>query len=88
MCVCIRGFWGTPPRALVHCHGGMGTNFLGWGPNVTGLALGSIFFGVYFGSSYLTKQWIMRNSDEPPQPAKYFRDMKVVKNVESREPGQ
>ncbi len=55
----------------------MGKNALGLGPNVTGLLLGGIFFGVYFGASFLTRRRIMENSDDP-QPAKFFRDIKVV----------
>ena len=51
-------------------------NVLGLGPNVTGLLLGGLFFGVYFGSSYLTRRRIMQISDDP-QPAKYFRDLTV-----------
>ena len=64
---------------------GMCRNALGLGPNVTGLILGGIFFGVYFGSSFLTKRWIMANSEGELERAKYFREMKIVKNApESR----
>ena len=56
-----------------------GKNALGLGPNATGLALGVLIFGVYFGSSHLAKVWIMQNVDEP-SPPKYFRDVRVVSN--------
>lgn len=58
---------------------GMGKckNFLGWGPNVTGAVLGGIFFGVYFGSGFLTRRYIMTTTDDP-QPPKYFRDIRIV----------
>ena len=52
-----------------------GKNALGLGVNATGLLLGTIFFGVYFGSSYLTRKWVMQESGLP-EPPKYFRDMK------------
>jgi len=55
---------------------GNGKNYLGLGPNATGFLLGGIFFGVYFGSSYLTRKWVMQQRDEPEPPPKYFRDMK------------
>ena len=54
----------------------MNKNFLGLGPNVTGLILGGIFFGTYFGSSYLTRKLIMDKTDDP-QPAQYFREIRV-----------
>ena len=56
---------------------GNGKNALGLGPNVTGMLLGAILFGVYFGSSYLTRKWVMQQSDMP-EPPKYFRDMKQL----------
>jgi hypothetical protein len=56
----------------------MGKNALGLGPNMTGLALAGVFFGVYFGSSFLTRKWIMQQTEDP-QPPKYFRDIKVEK---------
>ena len=62
---------GPPPVA--------GKNGLGLGPNATGLALGVLFFGVYYGSSYLTKVFIMGKIDNP-EPPKYFRDIKVTSN--------
>ena len=62
---------------------GMCKNYLGWGPNVTGAALGAIFFGVYFGSSFLTRRWIMSNTDDP-QPARYFHELRVVAEEKTR----
>ena len=59
---------GPPPVA--------GKNGLGLGPNATGLALGVIFFGVYYGSAYLTKKWIMKSVDDPVPP-KYFREIQL-----------
>ena len=50
-------------------------NALGLGINATGAALGALFFGVYFGSSYLARRWLVENSDN--NPPKYFRDIKV-----------
>lgn len=46
-----------------------------------GLLLTAGFLGVYFGSSYYTKKWIManRDPDEPLQPAKSFKELKIVK---------
>ena len=55
----------------------MNKNALGLGINATGSLLGVIFFGVYFGSSYLTRRYIMSTTDDP-QPAKYFRDIRIV----------
>ena len=52
-------------------------NALGWGPNVTGLALAGIFFGMYFGSGIWARRYIMSITDDP-QPPKYFRDIKIV----------
>ena len=60
-----------------------GKNALGLGVNATGLALGVLFFGVYFGSSMLTRRFIMERTDDP-QPAKYFRDLKIVKDAPER----
>lgn len=54
-----------------------GINSLGLGPNATGLALGVLFFGVYFGSSYLTRTWVMAKV-ENPDPPKYFRDIQIT----------
>ena len=54
-----------------------GKNYLGMGPNATGLALGVLFFGVYWGSAHLTKIWVMGNV-ENPEPPKYFRDIRIV----------
>ena len=54
-----------------------GKNFLGWGPNVTGLALASLFFGVYYGSSFLARKWILEEVEEPQRP-KYFREVTVT----------
>ena len=62
---------GRPPYATP------GKNSLGLGPNATGFLLGAVFFGVYFGSSYLTRKWVMQESDIP-EPPKYFRDMKEL----------
>jgi hypothetical protein len=59
-------------------------NALGLGPNVTGLLLGGVFFGVYFGSSYLTRRYIMNTAVEEPQPPKYFRDIRIVTEVPVR----
>lgn len=58
---------------------GKGTckNFLGWGQNVTGAVLAGIFFGVYFGSGYLARRYIMKTTDDP-QPPKFFRDIRIV----------
>lgn len=58
-----------------------GINALGLGPNMMGLLLTAGFLGVYFGSSYYTKKWIManRDPDEPLQPAKSFKELKIVK---------
>ena len=56
---------------------GMCRNALGLGPNVTGLILGGIFFGVYFGSGFMTRRYIMQTTDEP-NPPKFFRDIKIV----------
>ena len=55
-------------------------NWLGLGPNVTGLALGAVFFGVYFGSGFLTRRYIMATVDDP-QPPKSFRDIRIVTEV-------
>jgi len=64
---------GGKPRAVA------GKNFLGLGPNVTAIGLGFIFFGVYFGSSHLTRKWVMQqNEEEELSPPKYFRDVRVV----------
>ena len=57
---------------------GNGKNALGLGANATGMLLGAVFFGVYFGSSYLTRKWVMQQSDMPEPPPKYFRDMKQL----------
>lgn len=54
-----------------------GKNFLGWGPNITGLALASLFFGVYYGSSFLARKWILQEVEEPVRP-KYFREVTVT----------
>ena len=56
---------------------GMCKNYLGWGPNVTGLVLGGIFFGVYFGSGHLTRKYIMTTTDNP-EPPRMFRDIRIV----------
>ena len=48
------------------------------GNNLGGLMLGGIFIGVYFGSSYLTKIWVMQDSEQQPVAPQYFRDIKVV----------
>ena len=52
-------------------------NSLGLGVNVTGALLGGLFFGVYFGSGFLTRRYIMSQTDTP-QPPKYFRDIRIV----------
>ena len=52
-------------------------NWLGLGPNATGSLLGVIFFGVYFGSGFLTRRYIMTTTDEPAPP-KFFRDIRIV----------
>ena len=52
-------------------------NALGLGPNVTGSLLGIVFFGVYFGSSWATRRYIM-STTENPEPAKFFRDIRIV----------
>ena len=57
-------------------------NALGLGKNATGMLLGAVFFGVYFGSSYLTRKWVMQQSDVPEPPPRYFRDMKSLKSEE------
>ena len=54
-----------------------GKNFLGWGPNVTGLALAGLFFGVYYGSAYWARKWVLQSVDEPERP-KYFREVTVT----------
>ena len=57
--------------------GGAGyKNALGLGKNATGLLLGGVFFGVYFGSSYLTRKWVMQQTDVPEPPPRYYRDLK------------
>ena len=61
-----------------------GKNSLGLGPNVTGLLLGSLFFGVYFGSSWYTRRWIINNSDGELQPPKNFKDIRIVKSEPQR----
>ena len=60
-----------------------GKNSLGLGPNATGLALGILFFGVYYGSSFLTRKWVMQNTANP-EPPKYFRDIRVTQDAEAR----
>lgn len=55
-----------------------GKNALGLGANATGFLLGGVFFGVYFGSTYLTRKWIMQQSDVVDPPPKYFRDLKNI----------
>ena len=70
---------GPPPVA--------GKNGLGLGPNATGLALGVLFFGVYYGSAYLTKTWIMANT-ENPNPPKYFRDIQLKSNDDAPQQGR
>lgn len=67
-----------PPQAT------LGKNSLGLGPNVTGLLLGGLFFGVYFGSSWYTKQWIIQNNDGELQPPKNFKDIRIVKSEPQR----
>lgn len=52
-------------------------NFLGLGPNSTGAALFAIFFGTYYGSTILTKNYVMQTPAET-EPPKYFREIKVV----------
>lgn len=54
-----------------------GKNALGLGAYATAGLLGALFFGTYFGSSYLTKRWIMQRT-ESPDPPKYFRDIKLT----------
>ena len=44
---------------------------------MTGLALAGVFFGVYFGSGFLTRKYIM-STVETPEPPKFFRDIRVV----------
>lgn len=61
-----------------------GKNKLGLGPNATGLLLGFIFFGAYFGSSWYTKRWIMANADGPLEPPKNFKDIRIVKSEPER----
>ena len=77
---CVAAHWVVPARADDHCTAcrvAAGKNALGLGPNVTGLALGALFFGVYFGSSYVTRVWVMAQTDSPEKP-KYFRDINIV----------
>ena len=64
---------------------GMGRckNALGLGPNVTGLILGGIFFGVYFGSGFVTRRYVMGQTEDP-QPPKYFRDIRIVTEVQEK----
>ena len=63
----------SPPKPVVVA----GKNFLGWGPNVTGLALAGLFFGVYYGSAAAARIWIMDNVEEPTKPM-YFREVTVT----------
>jgi hypothetical protein len=53
-------------------------NGLGLGKNATGMLLGAIFFGVYFGSSYLTRKWVMQQTDTPEPPPKNYRDLRSL----------
>ena len=62
----------------------IGKNFLGLGPNVTGLALGTLFFGVYYGSVLWTRKWVIEQVEEPKKPM-YFRDVTVTDNSANRE---
>ena len=57
-------------------------NALGLGTNATGMLLGAIFFGVYMGSSYLTRKWVMQQSDVPVAPPRSFREMKSFSSSE------
>jgi len=50
---------------------------LGLGPNVSGSLLGIGFFGGNFGSSWATRRYIM-STTENPEPAKFFRDIRIV----------
>ena len=50
---------------------------------MTGLALGAVFFGVYFGSGFLTRRYIM-NTVENPEPPKSFRDIRIVTEVKEK----
>ena len=50
------------------------------GNNAAGLMLGGLFIGVYCGSSYLAKIWVMQDAESQPIPPQYFRDIKVVNN--------
>ena len=53
-----------------------GKNMFGLGINATGLLLGGLFFGVYFGSGALTRRFVMQKADQPER-AQYFRDIKM-----------
>jgi hypothetical protein len=73
-----------PPRPRPQQQAVLGKNSLGLGPNVTGLLLGGLFFGVYFGSSWFTRRWIINNSDNELQPPKNFKDIRIVKSEPQR----
>ena len=53
---------------------------------MTAVLLAAGFFGAYYGASWYTKKWIMQNRDpdEVLQPAKSFKDVRIVKNEEVR----
>lgn len=59
----------------------MPKNALGLGPSATGVALGIVFFGVYIGSSVLTRRFVMRTNPDAQRPA-YFRDISVTTGAE------
>lgn len=54
-----------------------GKNALGLGPNVTALLLGAACCGVYYGSTYVLRKWVMQDTGLPEPPSlKSFRDLK------------
>ena len=66
----------TQPQAT------LGKNFLGLGPNVTALALGVAFFGVYYGTAAYTRWWVQEQTGGEPVKPKYFREVTVTDNSE------
>jgi len=57
-------------------------NALGLGPNATGLILGAVLVGTYYGSAFLTKRLVMQKKDEPAEKPQFFRDIALSRDRE------